>query len=378
MPCYSFIFSLFAFTSFCTAQENTFNGSWELTEILDPNSDLLPKVTEQYHGKRFHFLPEWLIIEDEGGYFLTPLHTTENTADYGSASLTPTKQTDDTLQVSLLDANYTKEFILGFTAAPPLSGEVTKELLLQPTVVHQNGFNFQGFYVHFDVAKKEYIYYRFYPDSTLTRSTSALPPTQMIPFLNQAVDHREAVIFSLAGKQEKNEPVARFSAPPQMEFINLSRIVYQDFTLHPHQDSILVTKTTHYNIVNEPGSSEQFTLTFYPTDKLSYRKIAEPGKPYRINYRSLAGMSSPEESPYYLTDEAPRFPGCEELTDTDERQSCSQKALMTFIYRRLKYPESAIIKGTEGTTIVGFTVQPDGSVVNIKLLRGIGPGCDQE
>lgn len=369
---------LLVVTTFGYTQENTFTGSWELTEVTDPENFVLPKITEQYLGKRFHFLPEWLIIEDEDGYFLTPLQSTENTAHYGQATLTLIEQTADTLRVSLQDDNYLNVFKLGFSVAPPLEEDPIEELLRQPTIINQNGLKLQGFYFHFDEPTKEYTYFRFYPDSTLTRSVSELPPALMALQLNQATTRRETVTFSRVSEGEKLGAVAHFSAPPQIELNDLHSIVYQDFILQPQQDSIFVTKNTHYNIANDLGNSEQFTLTFYPTANLSYRLISELGKRYVINYRSLAGMSSFKENPYYLTSELPRFPGCEELTDPDEKQSCAQKALMTFIYRRLKYPDSAIRKGIEGTTIVEFTVQPDGSVAGIKLLRSVSPECDQE
>ncbi|MEN2282486.1 energy transducer TonB [Algoriphagus sp. SE2] len=52
--------------------------------------------------------------------------------------------------------------------------------------------------------------------------------------------------------------------------------------------------------------------------------------------------------------------------------------LMTFMSENLKYPSQAKEKGIEGTVVVSFVVQADGSVANPEILRGIGAGCDEE
>ncbi|HCX75205.1 MAG TPA: energy transducer TonB, partial [Algoriphagus sp.] len=42
------------------------------------------------------------------------------------------------------------------------------------------------------------------------------------------------------------------------------------------------------------------------------------------------------------------------------------------------YPEKAQSKEIEGTVIVSFIVEKDGSLSDIELMRGIGGGCDEE
>jgi protein TonB len=50
----------------------------------------------------------------------------------------------------------------------------------------------------------------------------------------------------------------------------------------------------------------------------------------------------------------------------------------TYIARHLQYPEAASNSGIEGQVIIEFVVNEDGSVSNVKVLRGIGGGCDEE
>lgn len=49
-----------------------------------------------------------------------------------------------------------------------------------------------------------------------------------------------------------------------------------------------------------------------------------------------------------------------------------------YIKKRLHYPENAVNHHIEGTVQVQFTVTSDGSVTGVKILKGIGYGCDEE
>lgn len=68
---------------------------------------------------------------------------------------------------------------------------------------------------------------------------------------------------------------------------------------------------------------------------------------------------------YQIVEKMPEFPGKEE-------------ALMKYIGENIKYPQAARDAGIEGRVFVGFVIEPDGSVTNVKLIRGIGGGCDEE
>ncbi|HRX28733.1 MAG TPA: M56 family metallopeptidase [Saprospiraceae bacterium] len=73
-------------------------------------------------------------------------------------------------------------------------------------------------------------------------------------------------------------------------------------------------------------------------------------------------------------DENPRFPGCEHMKTLSERQQCSNKKLIEYMAKHLKYPEEAKKNGIEGTNIVQFVVDIDGSLKDITLLTDIGYG----
>lgn len=68
---------------------------------------------------------------------------------------------------------------------------------------------------------------------------------------------------------------------------------------------------------------------------------------------------------FTVVEENPMFPGGDE-------------ARMKYLQENIKYPQMARESGIQGTVYVTFVVEPSGSISNIKILRGIGGGCDEE
>ena len=59
-------------------------------------------------------------------------------------------------------------------------------------------------------------------------------------------------------------------------------------------------------------------------------------------------------------------------------QPGGEQGLLDFIGTNVRYPEEAKKQGISGKVFVGFVVETDGSVSNVKVLQGIGGGCDEE
>ena len=76
-------------------------------------------------------------------------------------------------------------------------------------------------------------------------------------------------------------------------------------------------------------------------------------------------MKPDENDVYQIVEEMPQYPGGEE-------------ALMEYVSKNIVYPQEAQEKGISGRVFVGFIVEKDGSVSEVKVLRGIGGGCDEE
>jgi len=78
-------------------------------------------------------------------------------------------------------------------------------------------------------------------------------------------------------------------------------------------------------------------------------------------------------------DQMPRFPGCEELAGTDlEKKRCADKKMLEFVYSRILYPLEARQEGLEGTVVVTFIIETDGSISKAEITRDIGKGCGVE
>ena len=85
-------------------------------------------------------------------------------------------------------------------------------------------------------------------------------------------------------------------------------------------------------------------------------------------YRELVVDDPVEEEdiPFVLVEQKPTFQG----GDAND--------FSRWISQHLDYPEIAKANGVQGRVMVQFTVQKDGSVGNVKLLRGVDPSLDKE
>ena len=83
--------------------------------------------------------------------------------------------------------------------------------------------------------------------------------------------------------------------------------------------------------------------------------------------------------PFIIVEDMPRFPGCEDVGLTKkEKKTCADKALLKYIYSKIKYPIIASQNGIEGTVVLDFIVEKTGKISNIKILKEIGGGCGNE
>ena len=49
-----------------------------------------------------------------------------------------------------------------------------------------------------------------------------------------------------------------------------------------------------------------------------------------------------------------------------------------WVHENLVYPEIAKNNGVQGSVTLQFTVKKDGSISNIRVLRGVNPSLDKE
>ncbi|MDX1407459.1 MAG: M56 family metallopeptidase [Saprospiraceae bacterium] len=107
---------------------------------------------------------------------------------------------------------------------------------------------------------------------------------------------------------------------------------------------------------------------------------------FKMDKEEKPQMKKPASSTYdvkgetfKVVEQMPRFPGCEDLDGTDQDKfNCSLKKLGQYVGENLKYPEEARANEIEGTVIVRFVVEPNGTISSIQSVKSLGHGTDVE
>lgn len=68
---------------------------------------------------------------------------------------------------------------------------------------------------------------------------------------------------------------------------------------------------------------------------------------------------------YSVVEQMPTFPG-------------GEAALLEYISANLKYPQSALEQGTQGTVMLRFVVTGTGDIGEVQILKGLDPDCNNE
>ena len=68
---------------------------------------------------------------------------------------------------------------------------------------------------------------------------------------------------------------------------------------------------------------------------------------------------------FTVVEEMPEFPG-------------GMAKLAEYLAKNIKYPQLARESGIQGRVFINFVVENDGSVTNVKVMRSLGGGCDEE
>lgn len=92
------------------------------------------------------------------------------------------------------------------------------------------------------------------------------------------------------------------------------------------------------------------------------------GQAVRVSYNlpiSFELDNQEKDSVFTVVEHMPEFPG-------------GTKALLSYLAENIKYPEKAKNEGVIGRVFVNFIVEKNGKIGEVKLLRGIGGGCDEE
>ncbi len=74
----------------------------------------------------------------------------------------------------------------------------------------------------------------------------------------------------------------------------------------------------------------------------------------------------------------PYMSSCHSITNEKERKECSDNTMLQYIYKNIKYPQTARNFQIEGRALIRFVINKDGSITIIETLSGICESIEKE
>lgn len=133
----------------------------------------------------------------------------------------------------------------------------------------------------------------------------------------------------------------------------------------------------------------EFKISVSAEDKLRFRFVGFDPVVVTVNDKTVLNVSlnlkQPEQIPLEevkITTQKKTVWGHDELifesVEENPQYPGGVKELYAFISNNLKYPLEAVKNNISGKVFAKFIVRTDGSISDIKILKGIGYGCDEE
>jgi protein TonB len=164
--------------------------------------------------------------------------------------------------------------------------------------------------------------------------------------------------------------------------VHIQRTLQRERPLPPPQ--LLEAKTVK-EILTDPIFTEEpepkMVDTAIQTIKLTGPEPVFDGPSYPVapKYVPVKPKIEEPEAPLIIVEKMPRFPGCEEVTMTkEERTTCANSQLLSFLSKNVSYPKLAREANIEGTVVISFVVEKDGQISKAEIRRDIGGGCGRE
>lgn len=115
-------------------------------------------------------------------------------------------------------------------------------------------------------------------------------------------------------------------------------------------------------------TTDSVETTMVSQEELNAKPNTEAPAEENIEVTETKTQVIEQEAPkeiFTVVEEQPGYPGGDE-------------SRIKFLQENIKYPEEAKELGVQGKVFVTFVVEVDGSITDVKVLRGIGAGCDEE
>ena len=175
------------------------------------------------------------------------------------------------------------------------------------------------------------------------------PDIQIDGLLDETIE-----VEAIRTAQDLPRPAPPPVVAPTDEIIPVEEVVYSDTPVRSDIDL-----SPNFNISNEGPVAASTPVAYEPSP--------------------LPAVEEPSSKEIFkIVEEMPRFGSCGDLPSKSERERCSDKELLRYVYQNIRYPEMARESNIEGLVVVQFVIEKDGSVSNTHILRDIGGGCGKE
>jgi len=178
-----------------------------------------------------------------------------------------------------------------------------------------------------------------------------------------------------APEKEKSKPSEPKPAPAKTE-VNTIRftppVVTEDNApdVIVHDERREIAETTAPSVAPALSSNKEVAVEDSEVESSKEKSAdkASAGSDYKSSPRSLNAKKASytkDEEPLNFVEKMPEYPG-------------GNEAMLKFIRDNLQYPQIAAEMAISGKVFLQFVVEKNGRISNIKVLRGIGGGCDEE
>jgi len=171
--------------------------------------------------------------------------------------------------------------------------------------------------------------------------------------LNAPVEDIEDIEVTRTIHKKKQKPIPKINPTPKFEVVK----------------EILNIESEPEKVSLEIDEEEE---VFFPTSVGGDEEEIEP----EIDEEEI--IFEEEEAPLDFAQYMPRFGNCDASMSKDEYQACSDKAILSFFAKNLKYPTIARENGIEGKVYLKFVINEKGEVTNPIIVRELGGGCSRE
>lgn len=161
----------------------------------------------------------------------------------------------------------------------------------------------------------------------------------------EAVAPRKLVYTELSAPPPIDKPKP---PPPQIQLPKLQKVI-----------KFVPPKVVKEQVVEEAPTIEEIKQN-------ETASVAEDG-PATVTFDEPVAevVEENDNEIFTVVEQNPEFPG-------------GYEAMMAFVKQNMKYPPNARRMDIEGTVYVGFVVNRDGTISDVKVLRGIMTECDNE